>query len=451
VVLIQVISSTSDSPELEAEVLKIAMRINSTYSTVTHQPLVLLKQDISHFQFVALLSVADVFMATNLCEGMNLTSHDFIHCQDGRFGSHLYGSLILSEFVGSASVFHERSGLSFKEHQLLVNPWNYNQCAISINAALGMSLEEKETEWKRLRSLKCPYTAVKWYRRLERDLVEIRRIQQLRKINDSSSLSLTDLKSSYLVARSRIFFLEDVATFGQGFPTDNSSLSKRALKTIELLLRNPKNVLYITSDQGTKQLKETLPKLPSDVGFLLENGCLIQLSKTEDCVQFVATSADNWRPGIRRMMKYFQKRTEGSRIMETPSSLVFCHDGAMDSEVTAHQVSELVDQINGARGSADFHIFRDTTLISVELPFSSQGKGVAARFALEHLSATQYPEFIFAAGSSHNDEALFQWANELRSTPTPSGFRTEFRKRLKVIHNFGNWHACHRGKIYLAG
>ena len=90
------------------------MRINSVYSTLTHQPLVLLQQDISYSQFLALLSVAEIFMATNLREGMNLTSHDFIHCQDGELASQKHGSLILSEFTGSASIF--------QGHELLINP-----------------------------------------------------------------------------------------------------------------------------------------------------------------------------------------------------------------------------------------------------------------------------------------------------------------------------------------
>jgi trehalose-6-phosphate synthase len=92
-------------------------------------------------------------------------------------------SLILSEFAGSAPIF--------KKHELLVNPWNYNQCTEAINAALSMSMAARETNWKRLRDLKSPYTAIEWH-----DLKETGRTQQPRHINKTSPLSFEDLKSS---------------------------------------------------------------------------------------------------------------------------------------------------------------------------------------------------------------------------------------------------------------
>ncbi|KAJ5676237.1 alpha-alpha-trehalose phosphate synthase subunit [Penicillium macrosclerotiorum] len=169
VVLVQVASSASEIPELEAQVSKIAMRINSVFSTLTHQPLVLLPQDISYSQFLALLSVAEILMATNLREGMNLTSHDFIHCQDGELAPQKHGSLILSEFTGSASIFHG--------HELLVNPWDYKQCANSINKALEMSPDHKERNWQFLLDRKAPYTALAWFTYLQSALTEAHRVQ----------------------------------------------------------------------------------------------------------------------------------------------------------------------------------------------------------------------------------------------------------------------------------
>lgn len=115
VVLIQVATpSATEEPELEAAIYEIVMRINSVHSTLAHQPLVFLKQDMAFPQYLALITVADALLITSLREGMNLTSHEFVYCQDGSFGDKKYGSLILSEFTGSASVFGN--------HALLVNP-----------------------------------------------------------------------------------------------------------------------------------------------------------------------------------------------------------------------------------------------------------------------------------------------------------------------------------------
>jgi trehalose-6-phosphate synthase len=99
IVLIQIASPTAESSELDGKVSEIVTRINSCNSALTHQPLVFLKQDIPDAQFVAMLSIADALAITSLREGMNLTSHEFIFCQDGKLNPKKYGALVLSEFT----------------------------------------------------------------------------------------------------------------------------------------------------------------------------------------------------------------------------------------------------------------------------------------------------------------------------------------------------------------
>ncbi|KAF4761517.1 hypothetical protein HAV15_006085 [Penicillium sp. str.  len=382
VVLVQVMSSASEIPELEVQISKIAMRINATYSAITHQPLVLVRQDISHFQFIALLSVAHIFMATNLREGMNLTSHDFIHCQDGQLASQRHGSLILSEFVGSASIF--------RGHKLLVNPWDYQQCADAIKSALDMTPAERKLNWDFL--FKC-------------------------------HTSPPEHGCS----------LEDGAIFGPAFGIQESLPSNEACATLQALIDDPKNILYITSNRSTKQLQDALEKLPRKLGFIVENGCFLQEHESDPWIPFVPKNAMKWRPGIRRMMEYFHERTEGSRIEERCCSLIFHYDGALDREVAARQASELADQINGARGRADLHVVREATSVKVEPPHAALGNGRVATYILGHLPNIKYPEFLFAAGGARSGEALFRWANELAIAPVASRFdKSELGKTLHV-------------------
>jgi trehalose-6-phosphatase len=162
-------------------------------------------------------------------------------------------------------------------------------------------------------------------------------------------------------------------------------------KYTKLLSAIPENNLYITSNRGLDQVKETLPELPSDVGYLLENGRFMKITKTEN----------------------------------SPLN------------------KPLADQINGARGSANFNIVRDATSISVEPPVPSQGKEVTVSYALDLFPGTHPPpEFIFAAGGARNDEAMFRWANELAAAPDPTRFRTtEFGQRLDVTTLTAGTHA----------
>lgn len=81
--MIQVATSTTEQIELDATVSEIVTRINSLHSTLAHQPLVFLKQDIEYAQYLAMITVADTMMTTSLREGMGLTAHEFVYCQDG--------------------------------------------------------------------------------------------------------------------------------------------------------------------------------------------------------------------------------------------------------------------------------------------------------------------------------------------------------------------------------
>lgn len=381
---------------METEVSKIAMRVNSIYSTLTHQPLVLLRQDISYSQFLALMSVSDVFMVTSLREGMNLTSHDYIHCQDGKLATRRHGSLILSEFTGSASIF---SG-----HELLVNPWNYQQCADAINKALEMPPEQEQRNWEFLLAKKAPHTAVAWFTSFSKALSTAHGMQLSREPSQVSSLSVSTLKNSYDESSLRVFFLEDGGTIGSAGPTPTS----KSVALLENLLRDPKNLVYVTSNRSPGQLEPMIKKLPSRMGYIAENGCfkrdigssdwqtLVDLDKTRD-----------WIKGVRKVIEYFQARTEGSWIEERRCLLTFWYNSALDPEVAARQASDLADQISGSRGSEAIRVVLTKGAVTVEP--SDVTKATAAESIIRSLS--KKPDFLFAAGGVRGDEALFRWAN----------------------------------------
>jgi trehalose-6-phosphate synthase len=131
VVLIQVALATTETNEAQENISDLVTRINSRFSSLTYQPVVLLHTEPPTFsQYLGLMTAADAFINTSLREGMNLTSHEFIRCRTslsfvGRSprlclaaaahprlplvrvtraaeeGKH--GAMILSEFTGSYS------------------------------------------------------------------------------------------------------------------------------------------------------------------------------------------------------------------------------------------------------------------------------------------------------------------------------------------------------------
>ncbi|KAK7177510.1 glycosyltransferase family 20 [Paraphaeosphaeria sporulosa] len=126
VVLIQVFTSTQEDPELSATVSEIVTCIDVQDSTLSHNPPVFLRQDISFYQYLALCSITDAMVIASLREGMNLIP------------------LILSEFTGSSSIFEGA--------ELAVNPWHYQGIADAFKVALEMGEDEKGTRYMKLRS-----------------------------------------------------------------------------------------------------------------------------------------------------------------------------------------------------------------------------------------------------------------------------------------------------------
>ena len=135
VVLIQVALSTAEETEEQSAVSDLVTRINSQYATLAYQPIVFLHQDISYYMYIALLEIADALVITSLREGMNLTSHEYVICQEKR-----NCPLILSEFTGSAACFNRA--------QITVNPWDIEQIARAFNLSLTMPPAERLSRWK---------------------------------------------------------------------------------------------------------------------------------------------------------------------------------------------------------------------------------------------------------------------------------------------------------------
>lgn len=403
VVLVQIASSMSELPELEAQISKIAMRINSVYSTLTHQPLVLLKQDISYSQFIALMTVAEVFMVTSLRDGMNLTGHDYIHCQDGKYAPQRYGSLILSEFTGSAHIF---SG-----HEFLVNPWDYRQTADAINQALEMPAEQKQKSWQFLIEKMAPHTAQAWCKSLVNSLSDAHQTQLSREPSFVSPLSIDALKESYKCAHRRLFIVEDDLSLALSPKTP----AKRTISALNGLLKDSNNIVYLTSSRAPEYLESRIEGLSKDVGLIAEDGCFLRTSGSEKWEELLdANKTKEWRDGIRKVVQYFQERTEGSSIEERHCSLAFLYKDARDPELAARQASELADQINGSRGSEPIHAVLSEGAVTVEP--AEVTKATAAESVLQRLP--EKPDFILVAGGSRGDEALFRWANTISQKGT---------------------------------
>jgi HAD superfamily hydrolase (TIGR01484 family) len=412
VVLIQVASSTTEQSELETTLSDIAMRINSTHSTLAHQPLVFLKQDLSFVQYLALITVADALMVTSLREGMNLTSHEFIYCQDGKHGTKAHGCLILSEFTGSASLFDG--------HALLVNPWDYRQCAEAIHTALTMSPAEREEMWRKLLDAVLQNSTINWVKSFRDTLDKVWKEHSSRETMSVPRLSISRLEEAYRKSQRRLFILDYEGTLASwGSPTSIIlTTPQRALTTLTDLTEDPKNIVYVMSSRMPEEM-ERLFRQVSGLGLIAENGCFVREPQRDSWIKLNEEShMKAWKPGAMGILNYFRERTEGSWIEERHCSLVFHYASAEDKATAARQASECADHINDACANQRVHAIPVEGALVVQT--SDTNKATAAelvwRYAIERGKKDGYagrPDFLLVVGDSREDEVVFRWANKL--------------------------------------
>jgi alpha,alpha-trehalose-phosphate synthase [UDP-forming] len=146
--------------DLLAEVEAEAERINWRFQTGRWKPIVSLKRQHNHEEIERYYCAADLCLVTSLHDGMNLVAKEFLAARrDER------GVLILSQFTGAARELPDA---------LLVNPYDIDQTAEAIRAALEMEPEEKQLRMHRMRRVVKEHNIYRWAGSLITELCELR-------------------------------------------------------------------------------------------------------------------------------------------------------------------------------------------------------------------------------------------------------------------------------------
>jgi len=146
--------------DLQAEVEAEADRINWRFQAGQWKPIVLLNRQHSHKEIEPYYRAADLCLVTSLHDGMNLVAKEFVAARhDER------GVLILSCFTGAARELRDA---------LQVNPYDIDQTAEAIRAALEMQPEEKQLRMQHMRKLVRENNVYRWAGTLIGQLCEVR-------------------------------------------------------------------------------------------------------------------------------------------------------------------------------------------------------------------------------------------------------------------------------------
>ncbi|KAF8830403.1 hypothetical protein HHX47_DHR2000621 [Lentinula edodes] len=351
-------NSDSDSGDITSAIMTTVSHINSRFSTLTYQPVVLLHtQDVDFSQYLALLSVADVFLVTSLREGMALRTHEFVCCQTGRAdvqipisegvvaegasGSDRKGVLVLSEFTGSYSYSGFRSCIA-------INPWDARGTAEAIDTALNMPRDEARTRWEELHNHVITQTAqafvVNFLTRCLRANGEhifhkdIERAGAVRVLDEKAIL---DKWSSQTQGRKLILVDWEGTLIGDYLPTGAPGATPereiqkeeefKAATTIlkKLVAQEEKNEVWLLSGLPIKVLERISKEVGGRIGIVSENGCFLKTIEpsvaggTGTWITMVANFNMTWKSSCLEILNYFSERTPGSFVEEREASVVW--------------------------------------------------------------------------------------------------------------------------------
>ncbi|KAH7132492.1 alpha,alpha-trehalose phosphate synthase-like protein subunit [Dendryphion nanum] len=402
VVLIQVATPATDNDDLAATVSEIVTRIDAVHTTLSHSPLVFLRQDIAWSQYLALLSVADVLMVTSLREGMNLTCHEYIFCQDGKYSENKHNPIVLSEFTGSASIFDGA--------ELIINPWDYQKCADAIKSALEMEDEEKNDRYFRVRDKVLNHTGDYWVTQLGKHLARVHDEHFRRDTMSIPRLNTSKLVEAYQNSSKRLFLLDYEGTLTPYGRVDSTVVTspKAVTDTLRDLLADDRNIVYVMSCLPINDLERLLGHVPG-VGLIAENGCYLREMYTDVWTEFIdKEKTAMWIESVKTILQYYLERVENSWIEQRECSLIFHFKKTDEYDAAARHAGDCANHINDACES--MRVKAIPTKNSVIIEPMDLDKATAAKRILHSLEDDKRPDFLMVAGNDRDDEVVFRWA-----------------------------------------
>lgn len=157
-------SSIDEYRNHESAVRALTHRINERFPGAA--PAILLK--VEHHepeQVYEYYRAAEVCFVSSLHDGMNLVAKEFVAARDDELGV-----LVLSQFTGASRELPEA---------LLVNPYDIDQCAAALHAALTMTAAEQQERMRLMRGLVAEFNVYRWAGRMLLDAALMRRRSKL--------------------------------------------------------------------------------------------------------------------------------------------------------------------------------------------------------------------------------------------------------------------------------
>jgi trehalose 6-phosphate synthase/phosphatase len=427
VILIQIAVPTREAidtyQDLRTEVNGLVGEINGKLGTPNWTPLVYINRSIERAELVALYKLADVCWVGSLRDGMNLVAKEYVACKgEGD------GVLVLSEFAGAAAEMGEA---------LLINPYDEERTASSVERALRLDEGERRLRMKALHGRVLRNDVFRWGERFLTSLQEAVSARGRYADTQPKRLQPAEIQQAYKKASRRLLVLDyDGTLVPLADKPQKAAPPADVLRLLTALVVNPRNRVALTSGRLAENLDRWFGAIEG-LWLFSEHGAELKPGHSGSWEPLRPQVSTEWKSEVMPILEHFVDRTPGSFVEEKKYSVVW-HYRTAEPEFGVWLANELVSMLEAMLAETELRAFRGEKIVEVKPVWANKGE------ALERLLATwPEPDFLFAAGDDRTDEDLFErapdgtWAVHVGSRPTRAVFAVpNFESIRKVLGIF---------------
>ena len=358
-------------------------RINGACGTVRSTPVHYVHRSVSGQELVALYCAADVMLVTPLRDGMNLVAKEFVASRVDEDGV-----LVLSEFAGAASELHSA---------LVVNPYDVDGVAGSIERALAMSIEERRARMRALRRIVREHDIHVWADGFLRELHAVSQPHRDARRHNPPPLAAT-LAEMHRTKRLRLLLDYDGTLVPLARSPELAAPDCELLALLSRLAATPGIEVEIVSGRPRETLSDWLGDLP--ITLWAEHGFWHRGSPSDVWHPSMDIEPD-WMSRVQPILDRFTAATPGAALEVKSASLAWHYRGA-PREFGARQAHELRMLLGDALSNQPLEVLEGKKVIEV------RWRGISKALVAKRVVEAMGPETLVAIGDDRTDEELFR-------------------------------------------
>jgi trehalose 6-phosphate synthase/phosphatase len=414
-------SSIGTYRELKEAVDRLVGEIDGEFGVAGQSPVQYMYRSVPPDELAALYRLADVMLVTPIRDGMNLVAKEYVASQQSD-----RGVLVLSEFAGAAAEMGEA---------LLHNPWNIDDTARVLDAALRMEPEEVQQRMAALRKRVEQNDVHRWVARFTEALDSVTRRKSSTWAHAERGAAdghawMEELFAAFALANRRLLALDYDGTLAELAAVPEAAAPRpELLELMERLASCDGLELCIISGRDPATLADWLGHLP--IHLVAEHGFHWRLRGSTEWEELLRGIDTAWKEGVRELLEEYTTRSVGSFIEEKPSSLAW-HYRQVEPGFGVWIARELAQHLAESFANSPLEVLHGSKVIEVR----PQGydKGRAFRLLAQQLGPF---DFLLAAGDDRTDEDMFQampgdaWSIKVGLGKTRARFRIDSPRTMR--------------------